>query len=204
MFFSLWELTRVDQIWLRVTSGHWRCAFDHSLTTLARDLTIGLWRLRFEGRWHMDSYGWLDADTCVRSWSTCPSGQAMKAKSRGPMALFVGAPYLSALAAPWLIHLALWYTWHPYEPRQTPSTPLHHWSIIIVRLGVIPSAFAWVIASSGTWGSLWLLISYFSWWLPSPRRLGATEELWHMLVIVCGWLRWLWGVLYLSRQRAER
>ena len=57
-----------------------------------------------------------------------------------------------------------------------------------MRLGVIPSVFAWVIASSGTWGSLWLWISYYSWWLPPPRWLGAAEELWHEFVIVRGHL----------------
>jgi hypothetical protein len=57
-----------------------------------------------------------------------------------------------------------------------------------VRLGVIPSAFAWVIASSGTWGSLWLWISCCSWWLPPPRRLGAVDEHWHELVNVHGHL----------------
>jgi hypothetical protein len=57
-------------------------------------------------------------------------------------------------------------------------------------LGVIPSAFAWVIASSGTWGSLWLWISCYSWWLPSPRWLGIVEEHWHELVIVLAISRW--------------
>ena len=71
---------------------------------------------------------------------------------------------------------------------QTPPTHLHHWFIIIVRLRVIPSAFAWVIASSGTWGSLWMRISCYSWWLPLPRRLGVAEEHWHELVIVHGHL----------------
>jgi hypothetical protein len=55
-----------------------------------------------------------------------------------------------------------------------------------VILGVIPSAFAWVIAFSGTWGSLWLRISCYSWWLPPPRRLRAMEENRHELVIVRG------------------
>jgi hypothetical protein len=59
-----------------------------------------------------------------------------------------------------------------------------------VRLGVIPSAFAWEIASSGTWGSLWLRSSYYSWWLPPPRRLGTARRLWQELVIVLGHLRW--------------
>jgi len=81
-----------------------------------------------------------------------------------------------------------WQTWHPCEPKQTPLTRLHHGFIIIVRLGVIPSAFAWVIASSGTYGSLWLWISCYSWWLLLPRRLGAAEEHWYELVIVRGHL----------------
>jgi hypothetical protein len=70
------------------------------------------------------------------------------------------------------------------------NTHLHPWLIIKVRLGVIPRAFAWVIASSDTWGSLWLQSSCYSWWLPPPRRLGAAVEVQHMLVIVRGRLRW--------------
>ena len=58
---------------------------------------------------------------------------------------------------------------------------------------MILSAFAWVIASSGTWGSIWLRFSCYSWWLPPPRRLGAAEEHWHELVIVRGHLPWLRG-----------
>jgi hypothetical protein len=77
---------------------------------------------------------------------------------------------------------------HPCEPKQTPPTHLHHWFIIIVRLEVIPSAFAWVIASTGTWGSLWLRLSCYSWWLPPPRQLETAEEHWHELVIVRGHL----------------
>jgi hypothetical protein len=49
---------------------------------------------------------------------------------------------------------------------------------------MIPSAFAWEIASSGTWGSC------YSWWLPPPRWLGAAQRLWQELVIVLGHLRW--------------
>ena len=53
---------------------------------------------------------------------------------------------------------------------------------------MIPSAFAWVIASSGTWGSIRLRFSCYSWWLPPHRWLGAAKEHWHELVIVCGHL----------------
>jgi hypothetical protein len=59
-----------------------------------------------------------------------------------------------------------------------------------VRLRVIPSAFAWEIASSGTWGSLWLRSSCYSWWLPPPGWLGAARGLWQELVIVLGHLQW--------------
>jgi hypothetical protein len=59
-----------------------------------------------------------------------------------------------------------------------------------VRLGVIPSAFVWEIASSGTWRSLWLRSSCYSWWLPPPRQLGIAQRLWQELVIVLGYLRW--------------
>jgi hypothetical protein len=55
---------------------------------------------------------------------------------------------------------------------------------------VIPSAFARVIASSGTCGSLWLRISCYSWWLSPPRWVGAAVEVRHMLVTVRGRLRW--------------
>jgi hypothetical protein len=53
---------------------------------------------------------------------------------------------------------------------------------------VILSAFTCVFASSGTWGSLWLWISCFSWWLLPPRCLGEAEELWQEFVIVLGHL----------------
>jgi len=111
---------------------------------------------------------------CVRS------GKSGQPTSRA-MALF-------SLVGPRLTLLALWHSWHPCEPKQTPPTHLHHWFIIVVRLGVIPSAFAWVIASSGTWRSLELWFSCYSWWLPSPRWLGAAEEPWHEFMIVSGHL----------------
>jgi hypothetical protein len=57
-----------------------------------------------------------------------------------------------------------------------------------VRLWVIPSVFAWVIASSDTWGSSWLQISCYFWWLLPPRWLGAAKEHWRELVIVRGHL----------------
>jgi hypothetical protein len=53
---------------------------------------------------------------------------------------------------------------------------------------VIPSVFARVIASSGTWGSFELRDSCYSWWLLPPRRLEAADELWQELVIVLGHL----------------
>jgi hypothetical protein len=49
---------------------------------------------------------------------------------------------------------------------------------------VHPSAFAWVIVSSDTWGSFLLWFSCYSWWLPPPRQLQVAEECWHELVIV--------------------
>jgi hypothetical protein len=84
--------------------------------------------------------------------------------------------------------LVIWYSWHPCELRKLP---LNHLSCLITNPKwdwVIPSAFAWVAASSGTWGSLWLWIFCFSWWLPPPRWLGVAEELWQELVIVLGHL----------------
>jgi hypothetical protein len=53
---------------------------------------------------------------------------------------------------------------------------------------VIPSAFAYEFASSGTWRSFELWDSCYSWWLLPPRRFGAVEELWQELVIVLGHL----------------
>jgi hypothetical protein len=104
------------------------------------------------------------------------------------MALFVWRLYKYAVANSKGHLLVFWHTWYPCESKQTPPTHLHHRFIIMVRLRVIPSVFAWVIASSGSWGSLWPWISCFSWWLPPPRRLGAAEEDWHELVIVRGHL----------------
>jgi hypothetical protein len=53
---------------------------------------------------------------------------------------------------------------------------------------VIPSAFAYEFASSGTWGSFELRDSCYSWWLPPHRWLGAVEGLWQELVIILGHL----------------
>jgi hypothetical protein len=53
---------------------------------------------------------------------------------------------------------------------------------------VIPSVFACEFAYSGTWGSFELRNSCYSWWLPPPRQLGATDELWQELVIIFGHL----------------
>jgi hypothetical protein len=134
---------------------------------------------------HVDAIRGLDAADwtlgCVRL------GKSRSTPDWG-MDLFPWGAYLRLLADLGLTLLALWHTWHPCEPKQTPPTRLYRWFIIIVRLEVIPSAFAWVIASSGTWGSLWLWISCYSWCFPTPRRLGAVEEHWHELVIVRGHL----------------
>jgi hypothetical protein len=173
-------------------------ASDLTFTTRVKRFDRWRWMAQVWRRWHMDGGGWPDVEG-VHSL-----GRLEQQTVRGPTGLSWLAPYLSVLVSPRLTLLALWHTWYPCEPKQTPLTRLHHWFIIIVRLGVIPSAFAWVIASSGTWRSLWLRISCFSWWLSPPRWLGATKELWHVLVIVRGWLRWLWGVLYLPWRRAER
>jgi hypothetical protein len=88
----------------------------------------------------------------------------------------------------WGSLLARWHTWYPCEPKQTSPTHLYPWFSIKVRLRVISSAFAWVIASSGTWGSFELWDSCYSWWLPPPIRLEAAEALWQELVIVLGHL----------------
>jgi hypothetical protein len=83
---------------------------------------------------------------------------------------------------------SIWTSWRHYE-RSILS--LTHLSCLIANPKldwVISSAFAWVIASSGTWGSFELWDSCYSWWLLSPRRLGAVEELCQELVIVLGHL----------------
>jgi hypothetical protein len=115
-------------------------------------------------------------DRCVRSAQVVPL--------LDPNGSICFGVYKYMVAGSWGTLLALWHTWHPCEPKQTPPTHLHPWFIMKVRLGVIPSIFAWVIASSGTWRSLWLRSSYYSWRLPPPRRLGVAEELWQELVIV--------------------
>jgi hypothetical protein len=125
------------------------------------------------------------------------AGAASDRACAGPTALWALGLYLNGLVGLELTFLALWHTWHSCEPKQIPPTYLHSWFIIKVRLRVIPSAFAWVIASSGTYESLWLRISCYSWWLLPPRQLGAAVEVRHVLEIVRGRLRWLWGLLYL-------
>jgi hypothetical protein len=69
-----------------------------------------------------------------------------------------------------------------FELSQTSPTHSHAWLCILSELGVIQSAFVWVITSSG--GIDLLRFSCYSWCLPTPRRLGAAEECWQELVIV--------------------
>jgi hypothetical protein len=54
---------------------------------------------------------------------------------------------------------------------------------------VISSAFTCEFVSSWRLGVLLLRDSCFSWWLPSPRQLGAAEEVRHELEVVRGQLR---------------
>jgi hypothetical protein len=123
---------------------------------------------------------------CVRSPPSGASGRLGQSPNREPTTLLFEGLYKYLLAGSKGFILSLWHTWHPCESKQISPTHLHHWFTIIVRLRVIPSAFAWVIASSGTWGSLSMRISCYSWWLPPPRRLRAAVEVWHVLVIVYG------------------
>jgi hypothetical protein len=105
-----------------------------------------------------------------------------------------------------LMILALWHTWHPCEPKQTPPTHLHPWFIIFVRLGVIPSAFTWVIASSGTQRLCFAMgLACYYWWLPPPRWLGVARIVEQRLVIVSGFDRGdCEGFLTIPQQRAKR
>jgi hypothetical protein len=120
---------------------------------------------------------------CVWSaWPTCPVN-ASWAQWVSQRLYSLERLYKLCLAGSKASLLNFWYSWHPCELSKLPPT---HLSYLIVNLKwdwVIPSAFAWVIASSGTWVSLWLRISYYSWWLPPPRQLGAAVEVWHMLVL---------------------
>jgi len=152
--------------------------------------------------------------TCGCLWSTgrrcgvfgvscLASGDPVFCLVKEPMALFVWGVYKYVLAGSGLTLLAFKHTWHPYEPKQTPPTHLLHRLFIFVRLGVIPSAFAWVSASSGTWESIWLCFSYCSWWLPPPKRVGAAEEHRHKLVIVHGHLPTIVRGLCLPRRSAK-
>jgi hypothetical protein len=105
-----------------------------------------------------------------------------------PTTLFIWSIYKDVVTDSRVFLLVLWHTWHPCEPKQTSSTP----SLIRrhSEIEVIPSAFAWVLASSSTWWLLWLQSSCYFWWLPPSRRLGAVVKLWQELVIVFGHLRW--------------
>jgi hypothetical protein len=86
--------------------------------------------------------------------------------------------------------LVFWTSWHPCELSTLPPT---HLPFLVANSKwdwVILSAFACEFASSGTWGSLWLRICCYSWWLPPPRRLGATEELWQEWCLFFATSRW--------------
>ena len=122
-----------------------------------------------------------------------------RAASKWVTTLFFGVAYKYFLASSRATLLVFWHTWHPCEPKQTPSTHLHHWFFIVVRLGVIPSAFYWVIASSGTWGStgcgclVTLSGCHHLSGLENRRRIDTS---WWLFVAIS---RWLWGVLCLRR-----
>jgi hypothetical protein len=155
---------------LSVVSGHSLIA---SVWLRWPFLTVGDERRKFEGgdTWTA-AVDWTLRE-CVRSCLTGASGRLEQQTVRGPTALSGLAPYLSVLAGPSLSLLLLWHTWHPYELRQIPFTHLYYWFIIIVRLEVIPSVFTRVIASSGTWRSLWLRIFFVS--LGGCRHLDGLE-----------------------------
>jgi hypothetical protein len=125
---------------------------------------------------------------CSKSGRTEASSVSTKISTvRGPMTLFSWDIYISSLAG--LCSLS-WSFLLVIASFELSKLPLTHLSCLIANSKwdwVIPRAFAWVITSSGTWRSLWLWISCFSWWLPPPRWLWAAE-LWQELVIVLGHL----------------
>jgi hypothetical protein len=96
---------------------------------------------------------------------------------RGPTTLFSWDIYISSLDGLCSLSWSFLLVIASFELSKLSPT---HLSCLIANSmwdWVIPSAFAWVITSHGTWGSLWLRISCFSWWLLSPRWLWAAEEL---------------------------
>jgi hypothetical protein len=104
------------------------------------------------------------------------------------MALFSWDIYISSLAGLCSLSWSFLLVIASFELSKLPPT---HISCLITNSKwdwVIPSAFSWVITYNGTWGSLWLHISFLSWWLLSPRQLWAAEELWQELVIILGHL----------------
>jgi hypothetical protein len=122
------------------------------------------------------------------------------------MALFWGDAYLRCLASlgslswPFLLRI------HPSEPSAFPS----HSSCLIDssfgEIGEHPSALLWVIVSRGTW---WLCFiadfACYSWWLLTPRWLGAARIVERRKVIVSGSNRGdCEEFLTFTRRRAKR
>jgi hypothetical protein len=93
------------------------------------DLAVGIWCSAFEAgdtwRWSND---WTLSGMCPVI-STGASGHLESAGSGESMTLFEGAPYIRCLAS----------SSSPCELSQSPSTHLHHWFFIFVRLGENPS-----------------------------------------------------------------
>jgi hypothetical protein len=90
----------------------------------------------------------------------------------------------------WAHSQTFWSLIHTCELSQTPPTYHLHWFIIQVRLGMIWVHLLRVWASSGTRDCVSYGIACYSQWLSPPKRLGAAEEFWHELVIVCGHSWW--------------
>jgi hypothetical protein len=109
---------------------------------------------------------WSDAGASASVKPTDTSGHIVEADSKEPMTLFRGDTYIRCLPSSSSLSWPFALTYQPCELSQSPSTHLHHWFIIFVRLGVNPSA----------------LLD----WL-HPEALGDCVSLWVSLVTLDGY-----------------
>jgi hypothetical protein len=78
-----------------------------------------------------------------------------------------------------------------FELSQTSLTHSLAWLCILSELRVIQSVFAWVIASNGTWGSIWcgfLVPLSVCWCLDGLEQRRSVGKSWWLFLATSWWL----------------
>jgi hypothetical protein len=111
---------------------------------------------------------------------------------RSPMALFMGALYLSPMASSsslsWLFCVGIATLWAQPKPSHSSPSLIHY----LCEIGRESKCIAWVFASRGTW-CLCFAVTFacYSWWLPPPRWLEAMRIIEWRLVDIASYIFYL-------------